>query len=327
MSRVRKIGIMGTGTIAGTMAGTVKEMPDVECVAVASRTQEKAEDFAKKFGIPKAYDSYEQLVRDTEVELVYVATPHSEHEKNCILCIEHGKPVLCEKAFTANAEQAKRVISLAEEKKVFITEAIWTRYMPLLADIRSMISSGIIGDVSMLTCNLGYMIANIDRLTNPALAGGALLDVGVYTLNFAAMIFGDQIDKISSSCIYTDTGVDASNSITLQFKDGKMAVLNSTIKGISDRKGIIYGTKGYLIVENINNFESVTAYDKEHHEVKCMKRPEQITGYEYEVSASFAAMERNALECSEMPHRETIRIMEIMDELRKEWNIVYPFEM
>ena len=326
MIKQKRVAIMGAGNIAGVMAKTLKKMKHVKCYAIASRDIGRAKEFAKKYGIKKAYGSYEEMVQDVKIDLVYIATPHSEHYQNMKLCIEYGKPVLCEKAFTANAEQAEEVLQLAKEKGVFVAEAIWTRYMPFLSTIRGVLSSGIIGTPSMLTCNLGYPLLHVPRMMRPELAGGALLDLGVYTLNFATMLFGTDITRMSSSCTMTPTGVDASNSITLTYRDGRMAVLNSTMLGISDRKGIIYGTNGYIEVENINNFESITVYDNNRKIVKAVKAPKQISGYEYEVISSLNAIDRGQIECWEMPHAEIIRIMKMMDELRMAWGIVYPFE-
>lgn len=326
MFNQRKIGIIGTGKIAGIMARTIKKMKNVKCYAVASRDLSRAQAFAKEFNVKKAYGSYEEMVKDSKIDLVYIATPHSEHYDNMRLCIDNGKNVLCEKAFTANAKQAEEIFSLAKEKNVFVTEAMWTRYMPMLTTIRGIISSGIIGTPSVLNCNLGYYVAEKERMVNPQLAGGALLDLGVYTLNLAAMLFGNDVVKICSSCTMTPSGVDASDSITLLYRDGRMAVLNCTMLGISDRRGVIYGTNGYIEIENINNFESVSVYDKDHKLIKTEKAPKQITGYEYEIMASLEAIDRNATECWEIPHAETLRIMHVMDDLRQEWGVVYPFE-
>ena len=327
MVKQKRIAIMGAGNIAGVMAKTIKKMKHVKCYAIASRDLGRAKEFAKKYGVKKAYGSYEEMVQDPKIDLVYIATPHSEHYQNMKLCIECGKAVLCEKAFTANAEQAEEIFQLAKEKGVFVTEAIWTRYMPFLSTIRGIVSSGMIGTPSMLTCNLGYHLVHVPRLMQPELAGGALLDVGVYTLNFAAMLFGADITRVTSSCTMTPTGVDASNSVTITYRDGRMAVLNSTMLGMSDRRGIIYGTNGYVEIENINNFESITVYDNSRKVIKSVKAPKQISGYEYEVISSLNAIDRGQLECWEMPHAETVRIMRMMDDLRKAWGIVYPFEV
>ncbi|MDE6622432.1 MAG: Gfo/Idh/MocA family oxidoreductase [Lachnospiraceae bacterium] len=326
MFKQKRIGIMGTGRMAGVMAGTIKKMKSVKCHGVASRDEERAQKFANEYGIKVAYTSYEEMLLDSKLDLIYIATPHSEHYANMKLCIENGKSVLCEKAFTANAKQAEEILDLAKEKGVFVAEAMWVRYMPMLTTIKGILSSGIIGEPTMLTANLGYNISNKKRLTDPALAGGALLDLGVYTLNFAAMMFGKEIEKMESTCILTSSGVDASESITITYKDGKMAVLNCTMNGVSDRRGVIYGPKGYMVIENINNFASVTVYDDNYKAVKTVNAPKQITGYEYEVYSCMEAIEKGGKECWEMPHDETIRIMKQMDALRAQWGVVYPFE-
>lgn len=320
------IGIMGSGNIAGVMAETIKKVKKAKLYAVASRAKVKADAFAGRYGCKKAYGSYEELVKDKKVDLIYIATPHSEHYENVRLCILNGKPVLCEKAFMANAQQAEEIIALAREKEVFITEAMWTRYMPMLTTIQEVLGSGVIGELKTLTANLGYAIDTVPRLQEPSLAGGALLDVGVYTLNFASMIFGSNIAGIESSCVYSETGVDEQNSITIRYLDGKIAVLNSSMVSVSDRKGIVYGTKGFAVIDNINNFEAITVYDNHYKQIASYKRPKQISGYEYEVEACMKALDAGDLECVQMPHSETIRIMKVMDELRKQWGIVYPFE-
>lgn len=318
--------ILGAGSIAGTMARTMKAMQEVICYAVASRDYTKADAFAEKFGFEKAYGSYEEMLLDPEVELVYVATPHSHHYEHVKLCLNHGKHVLCEKSFAVNAKQAQEMFALAIEKKLLLTEAIWTRYMPLRKVLDDIIASGIIGDVSILTANLGYVINHKERIIEPSLAGGALLDVGVYTINFALMAFGHEIESITSTAVLTDKGVDAQNSITLVYKDGRMAVLNSTVRALTDREGVISGSKGFIVAENINNCERIRVYDLNRKEIACYEAPEKISGYEYEVSACIKALKEGKLECDEMPHAETIRVMQLMDDLRKHWGVIYPEE-
>lgn len=321
-----RIGILGAGKIAGTLAKTMGKMEDVECYGVAARELKRAEVFAEAYGFEKAYGSYEELVQDEKVELVYIATPHSHHFEQMKLCVIHGKPVICEKSFTMNAKQAKEILTLSRQKQVMVTEAIWTRYMPSRKLIDDMLSSGIIGEVRTLTANLSYKIDHVERIMRPELAGGALLDVGVYPINFARMHFGTAIERVESSVMYTETGVDGQNTITLMYKDGKMASLTSGIYGRSDRKGIFYGTKGYLVVENINNPRLLSAYDMEDRLLKEVKVPEQISGYEYEIRAAMEAVEQGRISCAAMPHEEIIGVMELMDQLRVQWNIVYPQE-
>ena len=191
-----KVGILGAGSIARAMAMAVNGLEGVEGYAVASRDLSKAQAFCDTWGFQKAYGSYEEMLQDPQVELVYVATPHSHHFEHTRLCIEHGKPALVEKAFTANAAQARELIAMAERKGVFLTEAIWVRYMPSRRILRELIDSGIIGSVQRVSADLSYPIPNVKRLTDPSLAGGALLDLGVYVLNFASMVLGDDVQEI-----------------------------------------------------------------------------------------------------------------------------------
>lgn len=320
------IGILGAGNIASTMAKTLNEMKGVKCYAVASRDLARAKNFALEHRIQNAYGSYEELASDPAIDIIYIATPHSHHAEHAKLCIEHGKAVLCEKAFAKNAAEAKSVLDFAKEKNVLVTEAIWTRYMPSRKLIDEIIASGIIGKITSLSANLHYNISHRERLVNPALAGGALLDVGIYTLNFALMHFGSEIERVESSAALTKTGVDGTNSVTIYYKDGRAAFLNSGMFSRSDRKGIFFGERGYIVVENINNPNSICVFDERDNLVKKVEVPPQISGYEYEVEETVAALSAKKLECDSMPHRETLRVMEIMDSLRKSWGVKFPGE-
>ena len=321
-----KVGIIGAGSIARAMAATLAGMEGVERYAIASRDLGRAEAFAREWGFARAYGSYEELADDPEVGLIYIATPHAMHYGQARMCVERGKPVLCEKAFTANAGQAEELLRFARERGVFITEAIWTRYMPLSLQVAELVRNGAIGKPHLLTANLGYPIRHVERLMRPELAGGALLDVGVYPLNFAAMVFGSEIEGVTSACVKTETGVDAQNSVTLRFSDERIAVLASSMYARTDRLGCISGDKGHIIVENINNPQIARVFDNDYRLVAEYPTPRQITGYEYEVSACIEALENGWLESPYMPHEETVRIMRQMDGLRKEWGVRYPFE-
>ncbi len=320
------IGILGAGNIASTMAKTLNSMKGVKCRAVASRDLARAKNFALEHRIQNAYGSYEELASDPAIDIIYIATPHSHHAEHAKLCIEHGKAVLCEKAFAKNAAEAKSVLDFAKEKNVLVTEAIWTRYMPSRKLIDEILVSSIIGKITSLSANLHYNIYHKERLVNPALAGGALLDVGIYTLNFALMHFGAEIERVESSAALTETGGDGTNSITLYYKDGRTAFLNSGMFSRSDRKGIFFGERGYIVVENINNPNSICVFDERDNLVKKVEVPPQISGYEYEVEETVAALSAKKIECDSMPHRETLRVMEIMDSLRKSWGVKFPGE-
>ena len=321
-----KIGILGAGNISHKVAPALVALPVIECYAVASRNLEKAKTFAAEFGFEKAYDSYEALLSDPAVELVYVATPHSHHFEHMMLCLEHGKNVICEKAFTMNAQQAKAVCAAAKEKGLYAAEAIWTRYMPSRNMIQEILDSGIIGKPNTLTANLSYVISGVRRIYDPALAGGALLDIGVYGLNFALMHFGNDIVRVESSVAKMETGVDGMEVITLHYRDGRMAVLTHSVYCRSDRMGIIHGDKGYLVVENINNPQSIQIFDTEDRLLARYDVPEQVNGYEYEFAEAARCIAEGKLEADSMPHAHTIEVMEMMDNLRKAWGVVYPQE-
>ncbi len=321
-----KVGILGAGGIAVKMAKTIAEMDGVENYAVASRSKEKADEFARKYGIKKSYGSYEQMLSDSEVDLVYIAVPHSHHYEWTIKALEAGRNVLCEKAFAANTKQAEEMISVAEKKGLLLAEAIWTRYMPSRKMIDDIIKSGEIGDLVCVDSNLGYKIEHRPRLLDPALAGGCLLDLTVYSLNFSSMILGDDIKKIDAHMIPTETGVDGKNTVTLTYSDGKMASMFSTLFARTDRRGLITGRDGYIVVQNINNPEKISVFDTDGNLKKELTPPPQVSGYEYEVYACKKAIEEGKTECPEMPHSETLEIMRQMDKIRAIFGIKFPFE-
>lgn len=317
------IAIMGTGAIANKMAETIINMKEAELYAVASRKLDKANAFAAKYHIVKSYGSYEELVKDPNIDLVYIATPHSHHYHCAKLALEFGKNVICEKSFTVNQDQAEKLFDLANKKHLFITEAIWTRYMPSRRIIDDLLRNNSIGEVKSVWANLGYELYNVARIHDPNLAGGALLDVGVYVINFARMILGKDIKAIESSVMF-EGGVDIAETITLKYSNGRMASLQSAVNADQNRLGVIFGTNGYIEIQNINNPEDIRIFDRDHNLIKHIGIPEQITGYEYEILSSIKAIKENKLECEEMPHKETIEILKIMDALRESWNYNIP---
>lgn len=325
-----KMGILGAGQIAGVMANTVRLLnqnghPEVELYAVAARELSRAEGFAAAHGVQKAFGSYEEMLQDPALDFVYIATPHSHHYGHIKLCADHGKHILCEKSFTVSARQAEDAIRYARSKGVLVTEAIWTRYQPMRRIIRETLESGLIGEPRLFTANLGYCITGNHRIVVPELAGGALLDVGVYTLNFAGMIFGHP-DSVHGLCTKNENGVDLTDSITLTWQDGRVANLTAAANAVSDRYGVVYGTKGYMMVENINNPQGLRVYDAENRLIHSVSCPAQLTGYEYEVLEMVDCIRKGLPECPSMPHAETVYMMEQMDHLRAQMGIRYPCE-
>lgn len=327
--KTMRVGYIGAGNISGQMAETIARMDEVENHAVAARDPERAREFAERWGFSHAYDSYEELLADPDVDLVYVALPHSHHHRWTIAALEAGHHVLCEKAFAANERQAREMIECARERGLLLAEAIWTRYMPSRKMIDEIVSSGEIGEVTTVAANLGYRVDGNARMTDPALAGGALLDLTVYPLNFASMVLGNKIRRIAASMVPAVTGVDGQDSVMIEYESGQMASLFSTMYAMTDREGQILGTKGFVTVENINNPQVIRVYASDGLTRELTREvavPEQITGYEYELLSCKRAIEAGALECPEMPHAETLELMRQMDEIRRQFGVVFPFE-
>ena len=321
-----RVGIIGTGWIAEKAAITLNGLKECEAYAVGSRKKETAEAFAAKWNIPKAYSSYTELIADPEVDLVYIGTPHSHHFDVTKEALMAGKPCLVEKAFMANYRQAKEIIDLAHEKKVFLAEAIWTRYQPVVQMMRDLISSGRIGEPRLLTATLGYSMGDKPRIMRPDLCGGALLDLGVYALNFARMFFPADIVSMESQCVKSKTGMDLTNAICLVLSDGMLCNLQSSAQCVGDNIGVIAGTEGNLIIDNINNPQKITVNGPDRTYIETIHVPQQITGYEYQFLACHQALIDGLLEPREMPHEETLYIMQLMDSLREKWGVRYPMD-
>ena len=323
---ILRVGIIGTGWIAEKAAITLAGLTMCEAYAVGSRTQEKAEEFARKWDVKKAYGSYAELLADPEVDLVYVGTPHSHHYDVTREAFLAGKPCLVEKAFMANRRQAQEIIDLAHERKVFLAEAIWTRYQPVVNMVRELISNGRIGTPRLLTATLGYSMGEKPRIMRADLCGGALLDLGVYALNFVRMFFPADIVSIDSQCVKSKTGMDLTNAITLVLADGMLCNLQSSAACVGDNIGVIAGTDGNLIIDNINNPQTITVNGPDRTYIETIRVPKQITGYEYQFVACRQALIDGLLEPLEMPHKETLYIMELMDGLRQKWGVRYPMD-
>ena len=323
---ILRVGIIGAGWIAEKAAITLNGLETCEAYAIASRTLDKAQAFAEKWQIPQAYGSYTELINDPAVDLVYIATPHSHHYDVTKEALMADKPCLVEKAFMANLRQAKEIVELAHERKVFLAEAIWTRYQPVVQIVRDLISSGRIGVPRLVTATLGYSMGEKPRIMRADLCGGALLDLGVYALNFVRMFFPADIVSIDSQCVKSKTGMDLTNAITLVLSDGLLCNLQSSAACVGDNIGVIAGPEGNLIIDNINNPQKITVNTHDRVFVEDIHVPRQITGYEYQFLACREALIEGLLEPREMPHEETLYIMQLMDELRRKWGVRYPMD-
>jgi predicted dehydrogenase len=322
-----KVGIIGAGHIAVKMADTLNVMGGgVEAYGIASRDLGKAGAFAEKNRVRKAFGSYEALLEDPAVDLVYVAVPHSHHYGVMKSCLRYGKPMLCEKPFTINAAQAREILEEAEEKKIFAAEAMWSRYLPMRNILADALASGVIGEPRVVSANLCYEGAGRERYFKPELAGGALLDLGVYPLTFALMVLGTEIKKIDTHAVMMETGVDAFSLTSLVYPNGAAASVYTSMINGGDKRGMIYGTKGYIEYPNPGNCPVFHVYDNNGSLVSAHYAPKQLTGFEYQVESCRRAIEEKKPEPPELPHREIIKVMEIMDRIRGLWGMKYPGE-
>ncbi len=321
-------GILATGNIASQFARGLAALPDAELVAVGSRSQATAERFGEQFGVPHRHTAYEDLANNPEVDAVYIATPHSLHKENMLLCLEAGKAVLCEKPFTINAAEAREAIDLARRKGVFLMEAMWTRFMPLMVDLRRRLAEGEIGEVRMVQADFGFRTAfdPLKRIFDPALGGGALLDVGVYPISLASMILGRPVE-MSSQVTLGPTGVDEQSAQVFKYADGQIALLSSAVRTRTPHEATIMGTEGYIRIHSPWWYPTTMTIDKPGQEAQTLEFPYEGNGYNYEAAEVQRCLAAGKLESEIMPLDETLAIMETMDQLRASWGLRYPMEV
>lgn len=320
-------GVMGTGWIADQFVSDLVHVENAACLAVGSRTVDSAAKFAGKYNIPRSYGSYEELVQDPEVDAVYVATPHPMHKENVMLALQAGKAVLCEKPFTVNSQELEELISYAREHKLFLMEAMWTRFLPPIVKVREWLESGRIGEVRLVKADFGFRTDwNPEgRLLNKALGGGALLDTGIYPVSFASMVLGAKPEKIMSTAHIGETGVDEQFSILLSYESGKAAALNGAVRLGLTNEAYIYGTKGYIQIPSFLN--ATTAYlHVDGEEAETFTDDRKATGYAFEAEEVGRCLLEGRTESSVISLDESLAIMKLLDEVRGQWGLKYPTE-
>lgn len=327
-----KLGVLGIGGIAETVVTVLEKVPGISLYACASASNYlRAKDFKTKHHFGVAYETYEELVKDPNINLVYVANLISDHYETVKLCLNNNKNVICEKAFTINAKQANELCDLSEKKHLFLTEALLIKFTPYVKTLKDLINSDIIGKPYQISANLGYKIFDRKRIYTPSMGGGILLDVAVYPINFAFNICGTNYKKIDTHCTFTKSGVDESDFINLTYDDNLSVNIFATMNGQTDRHGYIYGSNGYIEVKNINSPEEINVYKIQpgYHNValiKTIKINDSYDRYAYEFLSSIKAIENNSVETPEYTHKEIVKNMEFYDELRKIWGFNYPNE-
>lgn len=313
-----KWGIIGLGIIANKFAQTVKAMESVELIAVASRNKEKSEAFGKLYDVPdhKCYGSYEELVKDESIDVVYIAVPHVFHKEISILCLKNGKGVLCEKPVTLNENEIREVINVAKDNNMFFMEAMKTRFLPINQKVKKIINQGILGDIRLLQADFGFnsTFAPNDRLYNKDLGGGALLDVGIYAISYSSFIFGNHPKDIKSNLYIGKSGVDECVSINLEYEEGKQAQLYAAINLDTVRDANIIGTKGRIRIPKFSNAD--TAYIFIDGKEEKIEMPFEINGFEYQIEEVVNSINQGKLESDIMSWKDSIEIMNIMDSVK-----------
>lgn len=327
MAEKMRWGIIGTGSIAHKFATGLTALTDAELVAVGSRSQASADKFGDEFKVARRHASYEALANDAEVDAIYVSTPHPFHKANTLLALGAGKAVITEKPFAMNAREAKEMIDFARQNRVFLMEAMWTRYLPAIVRVRELIAQGVIGEPRMLMADFGFR-AGINpqhRLFNPDLGGGALLDVGIYVVSLSSMIFGKP-DRISGLAHIGETHVDEQSAILLGHPGGQLAALTTAVRTNTPHEALISGTNGQIKIHGSfwrGEKLTVTVYGKETTEINL---PLHGNGYNYEAAEVARCVRAGKTESEVMPLDETLSIMQTLDTIRAQWGLKYPME-
>ncbi|MEV8334129.1 Gfo/Idh/MocA family oxidoreductase [Streptomyces niveus] len=320
-------GVLATGGIAATFTGDVQAMAGAEVVAVASRSEHSAKAFADRFGIPRAYGDWAGLVADPDVDIVYVATPHSAHRAAAGLALEAGKPVLCEKAFTLNAREAGELVALAGERGLFLMEAMWMYCSPVVRRMTELIADGAIGEVRTVQADFGLQgpFAPEHRLRDPALGGGALLDLGVYPVSFAQLILGEP-DRVQADALLSPEGVDLNTGMLLGWDSGATALLSCSVTARTASTATVTGTAGRI--ELPSGFFHPDAFvlhregrDPERHAVES-----PLTGMQHEAAEVSRCLRAGEKESPLVPLAGSLAVMRTLDAVRERVGVRYPVD-
>lgn len=326
MAEVVRWGIVGLGNIARKFAVGLRSVPGAELAAVGSRSDDKARAFAAEFGAKRAYGTYRALAEDPEVDVVYVASPHPMHHPDSRLCLEAGKAVLCEKPFTVNARELDELVAVARARKVFLMEAMWTRFLPAIVEMQRLVRAGAIGEPRMVTADFGFRtdVNPSGRLFAPALAGGGLLDVGVYTVSLATWVLGMPV-RVTGLAHLGDTGVDEQAAVVMLHAGGGLSSLTSAIRTNTPQEARIDGSAGSIRIPTFWRASELVV-ERDGRPAETLRLPLAGNGYNYQAVEVQACLRAGKLESDVMPLEESRSILSILDELRRQWGLSYPMD-
>ena len=327
ITRPIRWGILGTGAIAAAFAQALRQVTDATLIAVGSRGQATADTFAQRYDVDRAYASYSELADDPNVDVVYIATPHTAHFENTMLCLGAGKHVLCEKPFALNSAQIEQMVTLAKRNGLFLMEAMWMRFIPLIIDLQRRVDAGDIGEVRMIQADFGFRVPlnPKSRLFNPELAGGALLDIGIYPLAFSALLL-DKPTEVTSLANIGTTGIDEQSAYVLMHDGGALSVLASSLRTQTSMGAWVYGTRGRIhLPKQFWRAKEMLVYRNEM-EPEHIQLPYAGNGYQFEAQEVVDCLRSGRTESEVMPHRDSVSLMETMDTIRRQWGLTFPNE-
>ncbi len=326
MTKKIRWGILGCGKIANKFAADLQWVEDVELVAVASRDEERGLAFAKQFNARLNFNTYEALASCADVDVIYIATPHGFHHEHAMLCLQHRKAVLCEKALALNTKQVAEMIAFARAQKVFLMEAFWTKFLPQYQKVSSLISAGEIGTIKMIEADFGFKAVDPtpQRLYDPVLGGGALLDVGIYPV-FLALAFLGKPSAVQALMTPYDTGVDEQISMNMKFNDGALAVLSASFAADTPVEATLVGTQGYLRISNrFHNATSKIELIKDKQPAVAIEvHREEGYGYQFEARHVCECLRAGLTESAIMSHADSMLLIETLDRIRESCGIKY----
>jgi len=331
MPQTIRWGILGAGRIARKFASDLSLVNDAHLVAVGSRSASTGDAFANEFNIPHRHDSYEALVQNPDVDIIYIATPHNLHYENTMLCLQHGKAVLCEKPFAMNGRQVREMIKTAEEKNVFLMEALWTKFLPQFIKVQQMVNEGLVGEITSIRADFGFIPSPPvpARLFDPALGGGSLMDIGIYPVFLALSLLGKP-DFIQADMTPAPTGIDEQCSISFKYKNGALAQLFSTNAGNTSVEADITGRGGRIRMTNrFHNLTGGIEYLEGRSDEKQLIYVEKDSsgfGYQYEAQHAAECLRKGLAESPVMSHKDSLDLIDTLDAIRKVAGIRYPWD-
>ena len=322
-------GIIGLGKIARQFADDLRLLPNARLHAVASTSLERAESFAAEFGAAHAFGRYEDIVQCPDLDVVYVATPHPFHCENALLCLENGLPVLCEKPFAMNMAEARRMVAAARRSRVFLMEALWTRFIPAFEQVMQLVENGEIGELHTIKADLGFKmpIDLASRVYNKNLGAGSLLDLGIYPALLALSFFGKpEPENICAAATFTPTDVDESCAFSFQYPGGRLALCHSTIAANTSLGAHLYGTEGTIFLHprwHHTQKITISRYDGRQETFRDLDIPYLGRGYSYEADHVMQCLENEMLESEIVPLDFTLDLVETLDTIREKVGLVY----